>query len=87
MNKVFTKNGWEDYVYWETEDRKALKKINQLLTDTDRNGNVGLGKPEPLTGDLSELWSRRINEKDRLIYKVESENIIVFACRYHYSDT
>ena len=63
MNKVFTKNGWEDYIYWQTEDKKTLKKINKLIEDICRNGNSGIGKPEPLLGDLSGFWSRRINEK------------------------
>ena len=59
MNKVFTDNGWADYVYWQTEDRKTLKKINNLIKDIDRNGNEGIGKPEPLTGTLSGYWSSR----------------------------
>ena len=83
MNKVFTSNGWEDYIYWQTEDKKTLKKINTLLKDIDRNGNEGIGKPEPLSG----FWSRRINEKDRLIYKIDEYNIYILSCRYHYSDT
>ena len=87
MNKVFTDNGGKDYVYWQTEDRKILKKINQLLQDIERNGNVGIGKPEPLTGNLAGFWSRRINEKDRLIYKIDETNIYVLACRYHYGQS
>ena len=87
MNKVFTSNGWEDYIYWQTEDKKTLKKINSLLKDIDRNGNEGIGKPEPLIGNLSGFWSRRINEKDRLIYKIDEYNIYILSCRYHYSDT
>lgn len=86
MNKVFTMNGWKDYVYWQTEDRKTLKKINSLLEDIDRNGNDGMGKPEPLTGNLSSFRSRRIKDKDRLIYKIDEKNIYILACRYHYSD-
>ena len=86
MNKVFTSNGWEDYIYWQTEDKKTLKKINTLLKDIDRNGNEGIGKPEPLIGNLSGFWSRRINEKDRLIYKIDEYNIYILSCRYHYSD-
>lgn len=86
MNKMFTENGLLDYIYWETEDRKTLKRINKLLDDIDRNGNEGIGKPEPLSGNLSGFWSRRINDKDRLIYKVEGDNIYILACRYHYSD-
>ena len=81
MNKAFTDIGWEDYLYWQTEDRKTLRKINTLLKDIERNGNEGIGKPEPLTGDLSGFWSRRINQTDRLIYALE------MACRYHYDDT
>lgn len=86
MNKVFTDNGWADYVYWQTEDRKTLKKINNLIKDIDRNGSEGIGKPEPLTGTLSGYWSRRINDKDRLIYKIDDTTIYILACRYHYSD-
>ena len=86
MNKLFTDNGWKDYLYWESEDRKTLKRINKLIADISRNGNEGIGKPEPLTGDLSGFWSRRINDKDRLIYKVEGNDIYILACRYHYED-
>lgn len=86
MNKAFTDIGWEDYLYWQTEDRKTLRKINTLLKDIGRNGNEGIGKPEPLTGDLSGFWSRRINQKDRLIYALEMDQIIIIACRYHYDD-
>ena len=86
MNKVFTDNGWADYVYWETQDRKTLKRINTLIRDIERNGNEGNGKPEPLTGDLAGFWSRRINEKDRLIYQIREETICILACRYHYGD-
>ena len=87
MNKVFTSNGWEDYIYWQTEDKKTLQNINTLLKDIDRNGNEGIGKPEPLIGNLSGFWSRRINEKDKLIYKIDEYNIYILSCRYHYSDT
>ena len=87
MNKVFTDNGWKDYVYWQTEDRKTLKKINSLIEDICRNGNEGIGKPEPLRGNLAGFWSRRINDKDRLIYSIDEENVYILSCRYHYSDT
>lgn len=87
MNKVFTENAWKDYLYWQTEDRKTLKKINQLLNDISRNGNVGIGKPEALVGDLSGYWSRRINDKDRLIYKIDEQNIYIISCRFHYNNT
>ena len=86
MNKIFTENAWIDYCYWETEDRKTLKKINNLIKYIDRNKNEGIGKPEPLTGNLAGFWSRRINEKDRLIYKIDEQNIYILSCRYHYGD-
>lgn len=86
MKKVFTENGWQDYLFWENEDKKTLKKINKLIQDIERNGNSGLGKPELLKGDLSGYWSRRINDKDRLIYKIDETSIYILACRYHYSD-
>ena len=86
MNKLFTENGWIDYTYWQTEDRKTLKKINTLIDDIARNGNQGLGNPEALKGDLMGFWSRRINDRDRLIYRIDSENIYILACRYHYND-
>ena len=84
MNKVFTENGWKDYIYWQTEDRKALKKINRLLDDISSNGNTGIGKPEPLVGNLSGFWSRRINDTDRLVYRIDENNVYILACRYHY---
>lgn len=83
MNKLFMDNGWKDYVYWQTEDRKTLKKINSLINDISKNENVGMGKPEPLTGNLSGYWSRRINDKNRLIYRIDEENIYILSCRYH----
>ena len=84
MNKIFTKNGWEDYIYWQTEDRKTLRKINQLIEDIARNGNEGMGKPEALRGNFAGFWSRRINDKDRLIYKIDEENIDTGKGRYVY---
>ncbi len=86
MNKLFTDNGWQDYLYWESQDKKTLKRINKLIEDISRNGNTGLGKPEPLTGPLTGFWSRRINDKDRLIYKLEDNAMIILACRFHYGD-
>ena len=86
MNKVFTENAWTDYLYWQQQDKKTLKKINNLLMDITRNGNHGIGKPEPLVGNLSGYWSRRINDKDRLIYRIDDNNIYILSCRYHYGD-
>lgn len=84
MNKVFSEISWVQYLYWETEDKRILKKINELLRDIDRNGNQGLGKPEPLKHELSGFWSRRISEEHRLIYSIDSENIYIASCRGHY---
>ena len=86
MNKLFTENGWADYTYWQKEDRKTLKRINYLIEDISRNGNKGTGKPEPLTGNLTGFWSRRINSRDRLIYKIEGGCLYILSCRYHYGD-
>lgn len=86
MNIVFTKNGWNDYQYWLNEGKKNLKRLNKLIQDITRNGNTGIGKPEALTNDLQGLWSRRINERDRLIYKIENNELYILSCRYHYGD-
>ena len=85
-NKIFTDAAWQDYLNWEKQDRKTLKRINILLEDIDRNGNAGKGRPEPLLGDLSGFFSRRINIKDRLIYSTDDDNIYIVACRSHYDD-
>lgn len=85
MNKIFSDNGWHDYIYWQTEDKKTLKKINSLIDDICRNGNAGIGKPEALTGNLSGYWSRRINDKDRLVYKIDNDNVHIIGCRFHYN--
>jgi toxin YoeB len=84
MNKIFSDNAWDDYLYWQPTDKKVLKKINELLKDIDRNYNEGIGKPEPLKNDLSGYWSRRITTEHRLIYKVEDEVIEIVQCRGHY---
>jgi toxin YoeB len=84
VKKLFTDTGWEDYTFWLENDSKTLKKIHRLLKDIDRSPFAGLGKPELLKFELSGYWSRRINEADRLIYKVEKETIIVIACKSHY---
>lgn len=85
-NKIFTDAAWQDYLYWKKQDRKTSKRINSLIEDIDRNGNAGIGRPEPLLGDLSGFFSRRININDRLIYSFDSDNIYIVACRSHYDD-
>ena len=84
MNKVFSDIAWQHYLYWQTEDRKILKKINELIRDIERNGNEGLGKPEPLKHDLTGYWSRRITDVHRLIYSLDDTNIYIVSCRDHY---
>jgi toxin YoeB len=76
--------GWEDYLFWQTQDRKTRKKINLLIRDILRNPFSGLGNPEPLKGDLAGAWSRRINDKDRLVYQVTADEVFILTCRYHY---
>lgn len=84
----FTEKGWEQYVYWQTQDQKTLKKINRLIMDIKRNGALqGIGKPELLKHDKSGLYSRRINESNRLIYGIdELQNIRIISCKGHYED-
>ena len=84
MRIVFTENSWEDYNSWLTEDRKMLKKINELVKDIQRTPFVGKGKPEPLKYDLAGFWSRRIDREHRLVYKVETQEILIYSCKYHY---
>lgn len=86
MIKIWDDEAWEDYVYWQTQDKKTLKKINSLIKDIDRNGYEGIGKPEPLTGNWSGYWSRRIDEKNRLVYKIVDNTIRIAQCRTHYGD-
>ena len=86
MNKMFSDNAWQDFLLWMREDRKTAKKIATLLADIERNGNEGLGKPESLKGNLSGYWSRRISEKDRLIYRFDETTIYIAACKGHYGD-
>jgi toxin YoeB len=84
MNKVFSDEAWEDYQYWVDNDRKVLRKINELLRDIDRNGNAGIGKPEPLKHDMEGFWSRRITQEHRLVYWIHDDQIVIVKCRTHY---
>jgi toxin YoeB len=81
---VWTAAAWEDYLYWQTQDRKTLKRINLLIQDAMRSPFGGIGKPEPLKENLSGFWSRRIDDTDRLVYSVEKEQLEIVACRFHY---
>lgn len=84
MIRAFSEQAWEDYVYWQTQDKKTLKRINLLLTDIARNGYDGIGKPEPLKNNLSGWWSRRINVEDRIVYRIEGDTIEIAQCKGHY---
>ena len=85
--KIWSDDAWEDYLYWQTQDKKTLKRINALIRDIDRNGPlIGIGDPEPLRGNLSGYYSRRINEKDRLVYRIKDHHIVIVQCRGHYTD-
>ena len=86
MNKVWSDNAWEDYLYWQRQDRKTLRRINQLLKDIDRNPYVGIGKPEPLKHERQGYWSRRIDDINRLIYRIVNNQIEIAQCRAHYDD-
>lgn len=82
---IFSKNAWEDYISWQTEDKKTLKKINALIKDIQRIPYEGIGKPEPLKFDLAGLWSRRIDLEHRLVYCIDGTDLLSYACRYHYN--
>lgn len=79
-------DAWEDYLYWQTQDKKMLKRINQLLKDISRSPFEGIGKPEPLKENLTGFWSRRINEEHRLVYAVEGNTVLIISCRSHYAN-
>ena len=85
MPKItFTEDAWQDYLYWQKQDKKTIKRINQLLQDIQRNGHDGIGKPEALKEIFSGFWSRRIDLTNRLVYRISEENIEIVSCRYHY---
>ena len=85
MRKLtFAEKAWEDYISWQTDDKKTLKRINLLLQDISRNGNDGIGKPEPLKHRSG--WSRRIDETHRLVYEIREDTVEILQCRGHYND-
>ncbi|WP_017538432.1 Txe/YoeB family addiction module toxin [Nocardiopsis halophila] len=85
MKLVWAESAWEDYVWWQGQDRKIHKRINALIKDIERTGNDGMGKPEPLRHGFEGYWSRRITDEHRLIYKIIEDEIRIAACHYHYS--
>jgi toxin YoeB len=84
MVLTFTENAWEDYLYWQKIDKKMVKKINELIKDIKRNPFDGIGKPEPLKYDLAGYWSRRIDREHRLVYQAKNDELLIYACRFHY---
>lgn len=84
MELAWQTNAWEDYLYWQETDKKVLQRINELIKDSMRNPFKGIGKPEPLRGDLSGFWSRRITGEHRLVYTVKEKRLHIIQCRYHY---
>ena len=84
MIKIWDDDAWEDYLYWQTQDKKTLKRINTIIKDIDRGGYVGIAKPEPLKGDLSGYWSRRIDDYNRIVYKIRDDKILIIQCGSHY---
>ena len=84
MVLVWDQNAWEDYLWWQTQDRRVLRRISTLIQDVSRNGNEGLGKPEALRHDFAGYWWRRITEEHRLVHKIVVDEIRIAACRYHY---
>lgn len=86
MKINFTEIAWQDYIYWQGQDKKTIRRINQLIQDIDRNHNEGIGKPEALRGNLSGWWSRRIDDKNRLVYRIQNNIIEIAQCKGHYDD-
>ena len=84
MKKTWDEEAWEDYLYWQAQDKKTLRRINQLLKDIERNPYEGIGKPEALKYDFQGYWSRRINETNRLVYRIENGQLEIYQCRTHY---
>ena len=86
MKKIWFDEAWEDYLYWQSQDKKTLKRVNQLLKDIEREPFSGIRKPEPLKGELSGFWSRRIDEVNRLVYRIRENVVEILSCRGHYDE-
>ena len=84
MNPVFSERAWEDYLFWQAQDEKILERLNTLIKECRRTPFNGIGKPEPLRGELSGWWSRRITQEQRLVYRVSDGALQIVQCRYHY---
>jgi len=86
MIKLWYDKAWADYLYWQTQDKKTLKRINKLIQDIERNGYNGIGKPEPLKDNLEGFWSVRIDEKNRIIFRIVNDTLEITQCGSHYGD-
>ncbi len=86
MHKIWFDEAWKDYLYWQAQNKNTLKRINALLKDIERNHFVGIGKPEPLKGELSGFWSRRIDNTNRLVYRIRQGRLEILSCRGHYDN-
>jgi len=86
MRTLWEDRAWEDYLYWQSQDRKTLRRINALIKDISRDTFGGIGKPEPLKGNLNGMWSRRIDEENRIVYYEENGILYIVSCRGHYDD-
>ncbi|MBQ9377359.1 MAG: Txe/YoeB family addiction module toxin [Schwartzia sp.] len=86
MKMLWQNEAWEDYLHWQTQDKKTLQKINRLIKDIERNGYAGIGKPEPLKGDLAGFWSVRIDAKNRIVFRICGEQLEIWQCGSHYRD-
>ena len=84
INIAFTNKAWEEYCYWQSQDKKTLKRINTILADIQRDNFVGIGKPEPLKNNFAGFWSRRIDDSNRLIYRINNNQIEILQCKGHY---
>lgn len=84
MKLIFAENAWQDYLYWQSHDKKMLKRIHQLIQEIQREPFAGVGKPEPLKHALSGYWSRRLNDEHRIVYKVEQDALLIAQLRHHY---
>ena len=84
MKLIFSEHAWQDYLYWQKNDKKNLKRVNELIKDIQRNKHEGIGKPEPLKHNLSGYWSRRITDEHRIVYKIKNDSILIAQLRFHY---
>lgn len=84
MQLTWLPGGWDDYLYWQKNDRKTVERVNELIRDTLRNPTSGIGKPEPLRSNLKGWWSRRITQEHRLVYRIDEKSIVILQCRFHY---